>query len=70
MLPRQRRERLAKWRVRVTDSARIATAKEERPEASILTEYYNRRDRLKRRVSDMNRLSLATYIYRDLAAES
>ena len=57
----QRRERLAKRRVR-------ATAEEERPEANILTEY-SRRDRLKRRVTDMNRLSLRTRC-RNLAAES
>ena len=49
----QRRERLAKRRVRVTDSARIATA-EEKPKASMLTDY-SRRDRLKRRVTDMSR---------------
>ena len=60
----QQRERLAKRRVR-------ATAEEELPEASILIEYtwYSRRDRLKRRVADMNRLSLRTRC-RDLAAES
>ena len=49
----QRRELLAKRRVRVTDSARIATAEQE-PKATMLTEYC-RRDRLKRRVTDMSR---------------
>ena len=60
----QRRERLAKRRVR-------ATAEEERPEASIITlnTEYSRRDRLKRRVTDTNKLCLRTRC-RDLAAES
>ena len=37
----------------MTDSAKLATAEEE-PKASMLTEY-SRRDRLKRRVTDMSR---------------
>ena len=48
-----------------------ATAKEERPEASIITlnTEYSRHDRLKRIVADTNRLSLRIRC-RDLAAES